>query len=80
MTVPGLFGEYASIADAVPALNAKVQATGYPLHSAIRAQLTTEGKVLAKVEDRLIVSVPILHVQRHHGHPGRPVPGQRMVR
>ncbi len=53
-------GPYASIASDVPNVGSSVTATGYPMHFAIQSQITTEGKILSRVEDRLLTSVSIM--------------------
>ena len=60
LEVEGLNDKTAAIASSVPSIGSNVVATGYPMNKNIQAQLTTEGKVLGVVEDRLMSSAPIL--------------------
>lgn len=53
-------GKWASIDTTIPSIGTSVKAVGYPLNFNIKHQITTEGKVLGTVDDRLMTSVSIL--------------------
>lgn len=60
LSVPGLQGTYTSVASEVPSIGTNVIAVGYPMYSLIGSLITTEGKILARVNTRLMSSTPIL--------------------